>query len=333
MQDAHRTQVRVFDPPHEFCTALFAIQGHRHGALEQRHAHDAVAQAETGVRVRDFFGVPRRRAGGNVVLEPLIGTRIGDVIPLQQRFQQLGVRGVAVVALAVVFQHQFPIGFLHQGGLDRHLGVLHVVGFHVVVQRGEELVDGRWVLGQADKHVAAGGFNVHRFEAVLRHVETCTHFSAREQQSPVQFIGPLVVMAHQFGDFAFGRGAQPRAAMATYVMKRMHLPLCPANHDDRVVAHLQGHEVALGGYLAGHACNQPLLLEDFLQVDGEQPFVVVERLWQRKGALAVLQHLGGGLACRFQWIAQAQGCGDVHRVVLMAMGYGLQVADQGCDAR
>jgi hypothetical protein len=93
----------------------------------------------------------------------------------------------------------------------------------------------------------------------------------------------------------------------------MHHAIGAPDHDDRVVTHLQGQEVTLGRNLAGHACNQPLLLEDFLHVDLKQSFVVIERLRQRIGALAVLQHLGGGLACGFQWIAQAQVCGDVHR--------------------
>jgi hypothetical protein len=116
-------------------------------------------------------------------------------------------------------------------------------------------------------------------------------------------------------------------------MKGMHLAFGAANHDDRVVAHLQGQEVALARDLAGHACDQPFLLKNLLHVDGEQPLIVVERLGQGKRPFAGVQHFGGGLACGFQWIAQAQGCGDVHRVVLMAMGGGLQVAGQGCDAR
>src|SRR3546814_3144217 len=40
VQDTHRTQVRVLDAAHQFGAALLAVQGHRHGALEQRHAHD-----------------------------------------------------------------------------------------------------------------------------------------------------------------------------------------------------------------------------------------------------------------------------------------------------
>ena len=79
VQDAHRAQVRVFDPAHEFGAALFAVQGHRHGAFEQRHAHDAVTQAEAGVGVRDLLGFPGGGRGRDVVLEGLVGTRVGDV--------------------------------------------------------------------------------------------------------------------------------------------------------------------------------------------------------------------------------------------------------------
>ena len=81
VQDAHRTEVRVLDAAHEFGAALFAVQGHRHGALEQWHAHDAVTQAETGVGVRDLLGFPGSGGGGDVVLERLVGARVGDVVP------------------------------------------------------------------------------------------------------------------------------------------------------------------------------------------------------------------------------------------------------------
>ena len=249
-----------------------------------------------------------------MVFEGLVGTRVGDVVPFQQGFQQFRVRRIAVVALAVVFQHQFPVGFFEQGGLDRHLGVFHVVGFHVMVQRRQKVINGRRVLGQADKNVAAGGLHVHRLEAVLLHVEVGAHLGTGEQQPPVQFVGPLVVMAHQFGDLALVAGAQARAAMAADVVEGMHHAFGATNHVDRVLADLQGQVVALGRDFAGHAGDQPFLLEDLLHVDIEQPLVRVKRLGQRKSALTLLQHLRGGLACGFQRIAQAQGCGDVHRV-------------------
>ncbi len=248
-----------------------------------------------------------------MILECLIGARVGDVVPFQQGFQQFRVRCVAVVALAVVFQHQFPVGLFHQGGGDRHLGVFHVVRFHVMVERRQEVIDGRRVLRQADEDVPASGFHVHRFQAVLLHVEVGAHLGAGEQQAAVQFVSPLVVMADQFGDFAFFTGAQARATVAADVVERVHHALGAANDDDRVLADLQGQVVTLGRDLAGHAGDQPFLLEDLLHVDIEQALVAVERLWQREGALALLQHLCGGLACGFQRIAQADFCGDVHR--------------------
>ena len=91
MQDAHRAQIRVLDAAHELGAALFAIQGHRHSALEQRHAHNAVTQAEAGVGVRDLFGIPGGSGSGHVILERLVGARVGNVVPLQQGFQQFGV--------------------------------------------------------------------------------------------------------------------------------------------------------------------------------------------------------------------------------------------------
>src|SRR5471032_1666115 len=73
VQDAHRAQVRVLDAAHQLVAALFAVQGHRHRAFEQWHAHDAVTQAEAGVGVRDLLGIPRGGGSGDVVLEGLVG--------------------------------------------------------------------------------------------------------------------------------------------------------------------------------------------------------------------------------------------------------------------
>ncbi|MNJ51109.1 hypothetical protein D3C77_464060 [compost metagenome] len=102
--------------------------------------------------------------------------------------------------------------------------------------------------------------------------------------------------------------------MTTDVMEGMHLTFSTAHYQDRVLADLQGEKVALGRDFTGHPSDQPFLLEDFFHVDLEQALVAIERLWQREGSLAALQHLGSRLARRFQWIAQTQSCGDVHRV-------------------
>jgi len=42
VQDAHRAEVGVLDPAHQLLAGLLAVHGHRHSALEQRHAYDAV---------------------------------------------------------------------------------------------------------------------------------------------------------------------------------------------------------------------------------------------------------------------------------------------------
>ncbi|MNZ89688.1 hypothetical protein D3C78_1086230 [compost metagenome] len=203
-----------------------------------------------------------------------------------------------------------------------------------MVERRQEVIDGRRVLRQADEDVAASGLHVHRLEAVLVHVEVGAHFGAGEQQATVEFVGPLVVVANQLGDLALVAGAQARATVAADVVKRMHHAFGSTNDDDRVLADLQGQVVALGRDLAGHAGDQPLFLKDFLHVDIKQALVGVKRLRQRERALALLQHLCGGLACGFQRIAQAQCSSDVHRLILKAILCGrrkwlIRVATQG----
>ncbi|MCY1299033.1 hypothetical protein D9M70_485470 [compost metagenome] len=222
-------------------------------------------------------------------------------------------RTAAVVALAVVLDHQFPVGRFPDGGLHGHLGVLHVVRLHVMGQGGEEVVDGWRVFRQVDEDVAAGALHVHGLEAVFLHVEVGAHFGAGEQQAAVEFVGPLVVWADQFGDFALVADAQARATVAADVVKGVDLTLAATEDDDRVVSHLQGQVIALGGDLAGHAGDQPFLVEDLLHVDLEQALVVVERLRQGEAVVAFAEHFGRGLACGFKRIAQAQGGSDVHR--------------------
>ncbi|MNF58121.1 hypothetical protein D3C84_396690 [compost metagenome] len=292
---------------------MLAIHGHGHSALEQRHAHDAITQAEAGVGVGNLLGVPLGGGLGDVILERLAGTRIGNVVPFQQGIEQLRVRTVAVVALAVVLQDQLPVGLLHQGGLHRHLGVLHVVGLHVMGQGSEEVVNRRRSFGQGDEDVAACGFALHRLEAVVLHIEVGAHLGAGEQEAAVDLVGPLMVRANQLGHLALVAGTQTRTAVAADVVEGMYHTFGAANDNDRVIADLQGQVVALGRDLAGHAGDQPFLVEDFLHVDLEQALVAVKGLRQRKGPLAALQHLGGGLACRFQGITQTQGRSDVHR--------------------
>ena len=263
--------------------------------------------------VRDLLGVPGAGAGRHLVLERLAGARVGDVVPLQQGLQQFRVGAVAVVALAVVLDHQLPVGGFADGGLHRHLGVLHVVRLHVVLERRQEVVDGRRVLRQADEDVAAGGLHLDRLQAVLLHVEVGAHLGAGEQQAAIQLVGPLVVGADQLGHLAFLAHAQARAAVPADIVEGMHLAFGATDHQDRVLADLQGEEIALGGNLAGHAGDQPFLVEDLLHVDLEQALVAVEGLRQREAVVAAAQHVGGGLAGRFQGIAETQGGSDVHR--------------------
>src|SRR5690606_14100005 len=131
-------------------------------------------------------------------------------------------------------------------------------------QGRKELVDGRRVVRQADEDEAAGGLAVDRLEAVIGQVEAFAHFGAGEQQAAVQFVGPLVVRAHQLGDLALVADAQARATVTADVVEGMDLTFGAADDDDRVVTDLYGDEVALGRNLAGHAGDQPFLVEDLL---------------------------------------------------------------------
>ncbi len=218
-------------------------------------------------------------------------------------------RAVAVVALAIVLDHQLPVGLLDDARFDGDLDIVHAVGLEVVLEGHQEIVDRRWMLGQADEDEAAGGAHVDRLEAIGAEIEIAAHVAAGEQQPTVELVGPLMVGADQLGELALVLDAQARATVATDIMEGVHLAFGATHHDHRVVADLHGHEVALGGDFAGHGGEQPLLGEDLLHVQCEQSGVVVERLGQREVALPLVEQVGGGLLDGGQGVVEP-GRGD-----------------------
>ena len=84
-------------------------------------------------------------------------------------------------------------------------------------------------------------------------------------QPPVIAVGPAVIGAGEAGGIAGIGAAQPVAAMAADVQKRVHLALRVAHHQHRVFAHIGGEEIAGRGDLAVMAQKQPAAGEDLLQ--------------------------------------------------------------------
>ncbi len=187
-----------------------------------------------------------------------------------------------MVALAVVLEHQLPVGLLLDGGGHGHLEVGHVVEAQVAVEDGLEVAHVRRILGEADEQVAAGLGQRDRGESVVLESKVLAHLGAGEQQASVQLVGPLMVGAHQLGQLALFGGAQARSAMAAGVVEGVNGVAIAAHDDHRIMADVEGDEVALGGNLAAHAGEDPLALEDGLHVELEQSFIVVERLRQRE---------------------------------------------------
>ncbi|MCY1497235.1 hypothetical protein D9M68_311950 [compost metagenome] len=172
---------------------------------------------------------------------------------------------VAVVALAVVLEHQLPVAPLHQIGLEGHLAVFQVVRSDEGGNGIAEPREVRCLVRHADVDVAVHHLAMGRLETVVGRIEIRPHV-AGEQQFSVQVERPLVIGADQSGDLALGLGAHLGAAMPAGIVECTDLAIPAAHHGDRVVADLQGQVLAGLLQLEGMAGEDPLPVPDSFEV-------------------------------------------------------------------
>ncbi|MNM57322.1 hypothetical protein D3C81_685200 [compost metagenome] len=172
---------------------------------------------------------------------------------------------VAVVALAVVFEHQLPVALLDQVGLEGDLAVFQGVRGDEGADRRAEAAEVRRLLRHAHVDVGVNDLHMHRFEVVLRLVEIRTHVAGIDQVA-IQLECPLVVRAHQLGDFTRSVFAHLGTAVATGIVERAHFAVLATHDSHRVVANLQGEILAGLGNLECMAGEDPVLVPDMLKV-------------------------------------------------------------------
>src|SRR5271156_4046679 len=85
-------------------------------------------------------------------------------------------------------------------------------------------------------------------------------------EPPVIAVGPAVIGAGKGGGIAGIGAAQPVATMTAYIQKSVNLPRCIAHHQNRVLAHIGGEEIARLRDLALVAQIEPAAGEDPLQL-------------------------------------------------------------------
>src|SRR5271170_2828241 len=146
------------------------------------------------------------------------------------------VRG-AVIALAVVLPHQFPVAVLDDRALKGDPGVGEPVRRHIAFELRPKGLEARRDRRHADEDRAAGAFAVDRLETELRLVDSAVLMPGADQTA-VEIVDPLMIGADEPLRRALGRGADARAAVPAGIVEGADRPVAAAQDDDRVVADL-----------------------------------------------------------------------------------------------
>ncbi len=197
---------------------------------------------------------------------------------------------VAVVALAVVFPYEFPVGMDDVADRLGHLGAVATLRPKHWLRQFPRRAEVTWLLGQVHENKAAQVLERHRREAKRTGVDPILHAAAR-QQLAVLAVDPLVVRADQLAHRAAWLTAKKRAAMSTDVVKGPHLAVVAPDHQQRVGADVQGEEISGPGYLAIVPNEQPAPTPNPLEVGAIN---IVRREKLARQSPPILARLGSG---------------------------------------
>ena len=208
-----------------------------------------------------------------------------DDRPFGEGLAKLGMVGRAVIALAVIFPDEFPIGLFDNGALISDLRAAEPmrseVRLHLLAERGEI----HRSLRKADEDIAGHAFAGDRLQAEPGLVETLRHL-AGEQQAPVKIVAPLVIGADEPHGCAFVGRAHAAPAVAASVVEGADFSLEIAHDHDRIVADLQREEGSRVRKLAIMSREQPVPAPDQLQVEPEEIGVGIEGLREAEAVAA-----------------------------------------------
>src|SRR5690606_18118398 len=101
---------------------------------------------------------------------------------------------------------------------------------------------------------------MHRSQAEGAGVEAFAHIT-RPEEAAVQFIGPLMIRAHQLGCRPLRGLTDDGAAMTTGIVERADLAVGAADDDDIIVTDLVRHVAPAFLQFAGRNGKEPLPIE------------------------------------------------------------------------
>src|SRR5215472_2796309 len=191
----------------------------------------------------------------------------------------------AVVAFARVLHDQLPVRLFDQRYFVRELGLGEVVRLEVGRERGAIGLEGRRLLGEADEDRAFDGLDVDRLERNAAGIELLVHATRIEQLSG-EVVRPLVIGTGEAQALSALGIADLETAVPAGVEEGANHASTVAHNDDRCAADGEREILAGARDLAFRACENPLLVEDQLEVELVEGGVAVEALREREELLA-----------------------------------------------
>src|SRR6185437_14696495 len=141
---------------------------------------------------------------------------------------------------------------------------------------------------EADKNVPSHRLTVQRFEPQLRAIEFRSHLSGGEE-APIELIGPLMIGTNELCGLAYRFGTDARTAMAAGIDEGADDSVCGASERDGIRANLQ-RDIAAGLRQLGAVRNeQPVPVEDLLQIESKDFGVGIELARQAGAGYALVQ--------------------------------------------
>src|SRR5580700_3148810 len=124
----------------------------------------------------------------------------------------------AMIALAIVFPDQLPIGLLDDGRLKGDFRLMHFMRQKVRLEVISNRRKVRRRRRETNPNVARDTRAVHRFQAVLRFIEVTAHVARRDQAAIVR-VGPLMIRTYKSRRRAVRRRTDSRPAMPASIME------------------------------------------------------------------------------------------------------------------
>src|SRR4029077_18730548 len=154
-----------------------------------------------------------------------------------------GMRGVAVIALAIVLEDKLPVGLNRVAQAFSELRVFQSLMPHLLADVRGNAIETDRIVAERDEQEPRNIFQRHRMQRKLRLMHT--EFAlGRSLQPTVEIVGPGVIRADKGARVSLLLAADSRAAMPAGVVEGAEFAVLAAREDDRVMADRPGDPVA-----------------------------------------------------------------------------------------